>query len=353
MDSIWWRKVTNASRFLDMIIEEIQEGQSILLELPADVPWYRTMRDLIETELIRQNSTSEFRYIVDSGEEPGEYLFQKFCKKEKQAHYRPGIGYAEFLAKSEDILLQHCILWISGLDKEQMKRWYSFLEGYLKALGKQQRGAVFLLESREETGLSGKKGIKKHSYRKEIEHYDNYLFNMLAVSGLKENELFKQYLAEAVSILLQEDMELASYCISYGRKFLAQPWQTLEEIAKEQRRSDGTDFQVRITASELQERLWEAQIKVIFPLLEKHRNKIIQNYQREIEALLPLNAAYGESFEEANEVELGVISYLAASGKLQMSYEDSCQVAKLKDARNTLAHLKTLRQEEVDEIFAM
>ncbi len=143
MDSIWWRKVTNASRFLDMIIEEIQEGQSILLELPADVPWYRTMRDLIETELIRQNSTSEFRYIVDSGEEPGEYLFQKFCKKEKQAHYRPGIGYAEFLAKSEDILLQHCILWISGLDKEQMKRWYSFLEGYLKALGKQQRGAVF------------------------------------------------------------------------------------------------------------------------------------------------------------------------------------------------------------------
>ena len=34
-----------------------------------------------------------------------------------------------------------------------------------------------------------------------------------------------------------------------------------------------------------------------------------------------------------------------------MSYEDSNKIFKLKNARNVLAHIKTLKQNDVDEIF--
>jgi len=38
-------------------------------------------------------------------------------------------------------------------------------------------------------------------------------------------------------------------------------------------RSDGTNFHIHVTEEQLQERLWETQIKVIFPFIEKHRNR--------------------------------------------------------------------------------
>lgn len=353
MDSVWWTRVTNASHFLDRIVDSIQEGQSVLLQLPGYVPWYETMRNKIETELLRQNSTSFYRYVTDSPAEPGEYLFQEFCKKEKRAHYRPGIGYAEFLAKSEDIVLNECILWIKEDDGEKAKKWYAFAESYIRALGKHGRGCVFLLETRSEHNLPEKKGIKKISLAREIEHYDKYLFNMLAVSGLKGSELFRQYLAEAVSVMLPDDIELSAACIAYGRDFLENPVKIIRKIIETKTRSDGTEFGLEAKESEIRECLWEAQMKVIFPLIEKHRNSVIRKYRRGIDALLPIQAAYGEVIEDADDVELGTVSYLAASGRIQMSEKDLTRVTKLKNARNALAHIGILSQDQVDEIFAM
>lgn len=311
------------------------------------------MRNIVETELIRRNSTISYKYIIDSAIDPGEYLFNEFCKKEKRAHYRPGIGYPEFLAKSEDIVLNECILWVSVTDAEQVLKWYSFIECYIKALGKQKKGCLFLIETHVDINLCEKKGIKRISYRKVIEYYDSYLFNMLVTSRLKEKEIFKQYLAEAVSNILPDDIELSSLCVSYARQFLNDPLEIIRRIVETEYRSEGSRFIVNITEDEMQKRLWEAQLKVIFPLLEKHKNDIVRKYHQDIERLLPISAAYGEVFEEVCEVELGTISYLAASGKIIMSHEDSKKVSKLKNIRNVLAHTRTLQQSEVDEVFSL
>ena len=351
MDLLWWNKVTNASHFLSHIIEYIQEGQNIILQLPECVPWYMTMRDIISTEVARLNSTRAYKCVTDSGIEPGEYLFNEFCKQEKRAHYRPGIGYAEFLAGSDDIVLNDYILWVSDVAKEQVKKWYSFIGDYTKALGKKKHGCIFLIETRSKNNLQEKKGIRNISYEKEIEYYDNYLFNMLAASSLKESALFKRYLAEVVSTVLFDDVELASKCVGYGRNFLENPIETICQIVENELRSDGTEFTFKMGEKSMQEYIWEAQIKVIFPLVEKHRSSIIKKYKAEIERLLPIKAVYGEVFNEANDVELGTISYLASIGKIEMSGRDSDKVLKLKEARNTLAHLGILPQEKVDEIF--
>ena len=122
---------------------------------------------------------------------------------------------------------------------------------------------------------------------------------MLAASELRENAAFKQYLAEAVTLMIPDDVELSSMCISKGREFLNAPIATLNKIIDENFRSDGTDFVLTATQKQLNERLWEAQIKVIFPLVEKQRSRLITKYKKDIEALLPIKAAYGEEFNEA------------------------------------------------------
>lgn len=351
MDYIWWNKVTNASRFLDLIVESIQMGQSVILQLPENVPWYAAMQEIVSTNIRRQNSTRTCKCIKDTGMDPGEYLFYEYCEKEKRAHYRPGIGYSEFLAKSDDIVLNDYILWICGADREQVEKWYSFIEDYNKVLGRGRQGCTFILETRFDQSIKEKKGIRKINYKKEIVHYDHYLFHMLAVSTLREPEVFKQYLAEVVSSMLPDDIELASLCIASGRAFLNEPVEVIRKIADSDVRRDGKKFVLETTEKRMKEGLWEAQIKVIFPLIEKHRNAIIKKYKSEIENLLPVSTAYGEVIEEVNEVELGIISYLAASGKIRLSYEDGEKVLKLKNARNALAHLDTLAQPEVDAIF--
>lgn len=352
MDYVWWNKVTNASNFLDAIVCAVQDRHSIFLKLPDVVPWYSTMRDIISNDISMQNADSSFRIISDTGIEPGAYLLNEFCKKEKRALYRPNIGYANFLAKSDDIVLNDYILWIVAKNEEQSMKWVDFVVEYNKALAKNKKGCLFIIETRQNTNLSNKKGIVHIDYDKEIEYYDTYLFNMLAASTLKEGEILKKYLAEVVSAMLPKDIELAAQCILYGKKFLASPLEIIREIVENESRSDGTYFNVQVTEEEMQERLWEAQIKMIFPLIERHRNIIVHKYSKQLNILLPINAAYGETFTEVTDVELGTISYLLAINKIEMSSEDVNKVSKLKKARNELAHIKVVSQEDVEEILS-
>ena len=51
MDLVWWEKITNASHFLNLIVEGVQEGCSIMLQLPSSVPWYFTMSDILSDRI--------------------------------------------------------------------------------------------------------------------------------------------------------------------------------------------------------------------------------------------------------------------------------------------------------------
>lgn len=352
MDNVWWNKITNANNFLNSIVDTIQDGHSVILKLPSVVPWYSTMREYIRDNISMQNANSSFKIVVDMGEEPGAYLLNEFCKREKRVLYRPNIGYANFLAKSEDIVLNDYILWIVGVDAQQVKKWIEFVVDYNKALKKGRLGCLFIIEVREECNIPNKKGIMCIDYNREIEYYDTYLFNMLAASTLKENEMLKKYLAEVVSIMLPKDVELSSQCILYGKQFLQNPLEVIRSVVETESRSDGTYFEIYVTEDEMRERLWEAQIKVIFPLIERHRAAIINKYAKYINILLPINAAYGEVFKEVVDVELGTISYLQATGKIEMSADDTYKVTKLKSARNELAHIKVVSQKDVEEILS-
>ena len=353
MDFVWWEKITNASHFLNLIVEGVQEGCSIMLQLPSSVPWYFTMSDILSDRIKSQNSNRALEKIQDAEMDPGEYLFQNYCKREKRVQYRPGIGYAKFLAESDEIALNNYILWITVDSEEQTKNWYTFIQNYDKMLGKDRRGCIFIIETRSEMAVRDQGRIRAIVYQKEIEYYDQYLFHMLAAASLKESAIFKQYLAEIVTLMISDDVELSAECIERGRTFLENPVKTIQEIKKSELRSDGNEFVFAMSEKKIQERIWEAQIKIIFPVIEKKRNSLINRYRKEIGGLLPITGAYGEEVYELEEVEIGILSHLVTLGKLQVSSEDAKVISKLRNARNILAHIKILSQREIDEIFAL
>ena len=164
-----------------------------------------------------------------------------------------------------------------------------------------------------------------------------------------QTEGFRQYLAEAVSSVVPDDAELACACIKRGRIFLEDPVKTIASIRKETFRSDGTAFWPDISEKQIAERMWEAQIKVVFPIIEKQRSIIVERYRKGIEALLPITGAYGEMFFDAEDVEIGVLSHLVSLGRLVVAFEDGKMIARLRNARNTLAHIKPMTQAEIDE----
>lgn len=93
MDQIWWNHIIKAHAFLENVVKEAAGGHSLLLALPDSVPWKSTFLDLIREQLLMENPKNKLEVIECPEEEPGEFILQKYCKRETRAKYRydPGV----------------------------------------------------------------------------------------------------------------------------------------------------------------------------------------------------------------------------------------------------------------------
>ena len=83
MEQIWWNHIIKVHSFLESIVTETVKGSSMLLSLPNSIPWRNTLIDIVSDRLRIENSKNKFEEIKCPEEEPGAYLLERFCKKEK------------------------------------------------------------------------------------------------------------------------------------------------------------------------------------------------------------------------------------------------------------------------------
>ena len=84
------------------------------------------------------------------------------------------------------------------------------------------------------------------------------------------------------------------------------------------------------------ERMWEAQIKVVFPIIEKQRSIIVErNLYRKGIGFLPITGAYGRNVYDAEDVEIGVLSHTGITRRLAVAFEDGKMITKLKCKKYT------------------
>lgn len=137
-------------------------------------------------------------------------------------------------------------------------------------------------------------------------------------------------------------MELCAACSRRGMEFLRSPRETLEKIAEEERRSDASPFALDDLLEGLARRVWKAQVKSVFPLIEDRRQAYIEQCYAALRAmhLVP------------EEVEIGVLSHKAAVGELRLPSAAVEELLLLKEARNHLAHIREVPFPMVEAILS-
>ncbi len=351
MDKVWWNNITRARRFLEDVAETILKGESILLSIPQNTPWYPAMIELIQERLKLENSKNAFEYIRCPEEEAGLYLLNKYCKREKRSAYRYGMTYAAFLGKSEDIVLNDRYIWITDIPNDKCKEWVEFILDYQKNVTSKSP-AVFILEVHEDNLLyKAKKGIKKILFDQQIGAYDKFAFCTLAAAENNCKDYLRPYLAELISDICKDDIELCAECVREGKRFLDNPQKVLKNITEVRYRSNGERYDFWVSEEEIKQCIWETQLKYIFPMIEKYRNYFITQYLKVIESSLPIHNSNGEVVENPYDIEIGTLLYMVSSGIVSVNTKEQNELQMYRTARNKLAHLDILDLETVETIL--
>ncbi len=348
--NLWWNQVPNAVRYVAEIKECLLEEKSILLKYANGMPWREEFTDDIKMAVKLQNSDKKF-VTVPGVSDPGKYLLEEFVAKEKRTEYRPGKGYAKFFAEKDDIVLHNRFFWVKTDDAAILDAWMIFVTEYVKECGKRPNKAVFILEWMKEDAVSPKKGIRLFSFEDFIGEYDRLVFSVLASSSIRESSFIKNYLAEMVSNVIGNDIELCGICIGNYKAFLADPAGFIKAIVREQTRSDGSAFEYATDENGFNTLVWRAQIKSIYPHLEEYREEFVQKHYSVILKQLPITDSFGETISDPKEVELGMLVYMVGMGAVKLDDADYKTLCRFKDARNKLSHLTTLSYDEIKALM--
>lgn len=350
METIWWNQVTNAVKYVSDIKKALLEEKSILLKYASGMPWRNQLISSVVDEVKIQNGDKKF-VEISNVEDPGKYLLKEFCKPEKRAEYRPSKGYAKFFAESDDIVLHDRYLWIQIDSQKNLDDWLIFVSEYIKERGKKDNKAVFVLEWTDESSTVVKKGVKVLSFDDYIGEYDRIVFAVLASSSIKERPFINTYLSELVANVAGNDIELAAECISHHKSFLENPLAFIKMVAEEKTRSNGEQFSYSKNADEVKHLIWLSQIKTVYPYLEEYREEFVQKHYNAISKQLPIQASYGETYEDPKDVELGTLMYMVGSGIITISTFEYEKLKKFKEARNKLSHLTALSIGEITDLL--
>ena len=217
---------------------------------------------------------------------------------------------------------------------------------------KDKTPGIFIMEVHDDSiARKSKKGIKNLIFNQKIGDYDKYAFCALASSETRCKEYLRPYLAEVVSSVCGDDVELCAACVLRGMEFLSLPDQTINDIIESCHRSDGERYFFNKSKEEITVSIWESQLKYIFPLIESYRKYFVKRYIRAIKNILPISNSYGEKVTIPEDVEIGTLFYLVGRGDIVISSTEYNELERYRNARNRLAHMNVLENEEVEAIL--
>jgi hypothetical protein len=357
-DQIWWKQVPKAIQFVEEIVSFASEQRSQVLFSPGYLPWWDSLYEIVSDYINFNDPEGRVVRVTEEDISPyfdiDNFILNEFCSAEKRVNYRRGQSIASFLAKCDDIILNQHYIWIHGVPVNRVYDCMQFIVEYQNAVPKGKNHGVFILEVDEKFSVPKfPKGLKQISFNHCIDTFDSFAFcTMVSLNAKLKNPIFRPYLVEIASAVCGSDIELCAACIAQADDFLQFPYQTLKSITEESCRVDGTPY-LCIDERVVFDKIWEGQIRMIFPYLEKYRKKFVFNHYEEILRSLPLKKEIGEGdITDPRDIELGQLMYLISRDYyIQSTKVERESLPIFKEARNKLAHLTPLSFEEVEKIL--
>lgn len=350
MENLWWKSVPNARLFIKDIADRVLNGESVVYTINSTFPWRDRFSDNLSKEI---ESASRAVRIISASEcnsvPPGEYLINKFCKSEMRAKYRPSVGTEMFLANyAENTVLIDNYIMITDCTSEQAQQWNDFISRYNAAQEKfpDKESCCFILENKEENNIS--LSVPNISWNKYHHSYDIHMLCLMIASDINTNSLIKSYIAELAVLLCDKDAEFAAKLSKKGLDLMEKTTSAIEEIVADSMRSDGSNF---LPPDSAHRKIWEAQLKIFFPVIEKFRSDFIEKYADAFSSDIFYETVYGEAITDIHDLELGALLYLCSNGSLYVSNDDHKKLAFFRTCRNKLAHMSALTSDEIKQII--
>ena len=373
----WWENITGPNYILTSITECLLNNVNVVFIVPSDLPWRYEMRHILEDRVKERSGSYELLvdYIDAEDEYPadekvGIFLLKKCAQSpdvQNGFRDRGKSSIQDYLKKNE--VLRNRIIWVKGLTGAAAKDWMEFCKNYSS---EGINTGLFVLEVHNVGKVVESSNLKSISYEGNISANDIQVFNEFILNEEHgSDELWNNYIAAVTACLCDQDAEISELLIRTNNFKSEPPECGLQRIAgmPEYQRRGGDEHSSHILAlvrnndeNEINRRIWVAQVKILFPIIEMERNAIIQKYKTNIEYALQYNdiEQYNEKLVYPEDVELGTLIYMmhnnAPNSEYKMLYISEQEVKDrihfLRECRNTIAHAKICNPQQVHELIA-
>ena len=363
----WWANITGAHLVISKIVEALTENCTVIIDIPVYLQWRHQMRSSAEDEFRKLSGISDtIIEVVDATDDvpvdvaPGRFLLDRFAQNKEVRN-----GYRERSQRSiqeyiiENTVLKNRIIWVKGMLNSQVSDWLSFCRDYNS---NNEENGLFVLEIQ---GGVHKQDNNMRSIRllECISNYDVQLFSSFIVEEKSAlSNVWRRYLSTATAIICDIDAEIASHLLEIIDPKKQSPLDIIMEMASWQeysvRGADDESNHIFMhcrnnNKKELEQRLWKAQVQVLFPLIEMERIKIIESYYRELQTTIEQKhiEQYGEKITKPIQLELGTLCFLMNRYSCIRDKDARERISFLHKCRNHLAHAHCCSTSEVCELL--
>lgn len=353
-------------------MDALRGDKSVVLHVPQDLPWRHEMRDILREELQSTLGTENLSItFLDAREElagkrePGKYLIDRFALRDVALHYRPGMASAQDYLLRKGVLRNE-IVWIKGLDAEDSRVWVQFCSGWHVSSPSE---GLFVIEDRcSEAEIPP--SLVTIGYSDYVDEYSAQLFNGFTLNSPKFDAYTtarKRYTASLLTNLCETDVEVAYALVEEHDLTGEDPLSAVRAVAESDRfesRGCGSSKHIlglirRGNEAEIRERIWAAQLEVLFPMIEGERLQIVEKLSEDISLLITEGRIEqdGNEVTSPEDIELGSLVHFMrrdSNGKRAINVAEKDlqgRIFLLWKCRNHLAHHGCCDMDEVSQLL--
>lgn len=339
-EKMWWDDTANPRKFKNEVVNQLMSSRSMLVTIPSDLPWKMRLIGKISEELY---SEAHNLVILENNADPETGLLSRYFPESVRILYRPPYSLGRFMAEQDKTVLHTKDIFILLTDGTIQEKWIYVIREYLKYRKKQDTAARFLIFSETKPNSTSSSFLEKLNYGDYVKSFDAESFASALAASSSVQEWTMPYLSKLLCFLSDRKPEVMAELSSQAEKLLHDPASCKELLL---------DQKLDLTDSDIEQRIWKAQVQTIFPALEELRSRIISKYYTDLQLALSKNDFHdrltGEAITSPQDLELGHITALTGmSDTFILAKADLDLVYKAKEARDSLAHLKPLEWDEI------
>ncbi len=322
---IWWNQVSGPLAYRKEIAECIQSGRAMGLESSdVDALFFRILEDTV-----RQMDSAFHFHTFHVSDYENEDAFQEDFIEKLAPGFIQGFEAPYSRLYSEGHLLHRFLYFEIDADTD----WFMHVVRECSQFSSPENG-IFLCLAPDASIFDGIKQLKKICLSSYLSIYNLQYFALQCLGNFSTKDSKGLYIAQLAAKLSGSS---GIVCADLATpELFANPTKICNTLSEDQ----------------IHQAIWETQIQIFLPIIEKIRRYLITKYADDIRVLLPQKDEFNHEIKEPSDMELRHLQfYCRGNGNNFFVHGDNGCFTVAYNARNDLSHLKLLDMKTMNDLF--